>query len=521
MKKPTYLLCAVAMLATAVLRAADMESSFRDPRPENGARVLPATNERSDITYLVRIDTLAEGSMEIPAGKLLSACISRPDGYGVKVMTDEFRAGSRATLPRGKWRVQLFMAVREPTGGTETMREWSEDFNEQYHSRYKTRPDALYPSLFEESGAGAVRVRMFSLRDSLLAGGGDDLKRYADTPVCNYPDTFRDGVERIGIPASAARNFGKERAVCVIDETDPEMSYRKAMDAYSRGTDSLKFKAVPDDFAEWSARCEVLLGGGRHVAQTGILYPIADMQSRFFFTDPLREVKRHRLDELMKTMTTGVRRDFTLVHPEATDRDFMRTDDGEEFRVMVVPGCRTIHTSYLEELAGFITRGGKVLFTGCLPELSADGNTDNRVAQLMRRIMASGSGQLIEWPDRDNLSAFFERHITNPDITVEIVYSTYKMGVPVRDARDETFRDHAYACNYVHKTKEGRDLYFLANPTDCRISAELTFADTRAPQLWDPHTGRITPLRSEIRLGRAVVQLDLEPLRSCFVVFGE
>ena len=34
-------------------------------------------------------------------------------------------------------------------------------------------------------------------------------------------------------------------------------------------------------FNRWAARCETLLRGGRHVADIGVLYPIADLSARY------------------------------------------------------------------------------------------------------------------------------------------------------------------------------------------------------------------------------------------------
>ena len=79
------------------------------------------------------------------------------------------------------------------------------------------------------------------------------------------------------------------------------------------------------------------------------------------------------------------------------------------------------------------------------------------------------------------------------------------------------------AFSYVHKKKEGRDIYFFANSSDDAIN---TFAEVRGrlqPQLWDPSTGDVAQVDhvEHIRKdGRDYTRfpLKLEAINSVFVV---
>jgi len=79
--------------------------------------------------------------------------------------------------------------------------------------------------------------------------------------------------------------------------------------------------------------------------------------------------------------------------------------------------------------------------------------------------------------------------------------------------------------SYVHKNKEGRDIYYFANSSDDKVD---TFAELRGrlkPQLWDPLTGDITFVNQVERVEKNGVSytrfpLKLNPISAVFVVGG-
>ncbi|MBN1420548.1 MAG: hypothetical protein JXP34_17350, partial [Planctomycetes bacterium] len=89
-----------------------------------------------------------------------------------------------------------------------------------------------------------------------------------------------------------------------------------------------------------------------------------------------------------------------------------------------------------------------------------------------------------------------------------------EMGVPPDFEADAELR-------YAHRRAGETDIYFVANPEDRWIGASCTFRVTgKAPELWDPMTGRITkPAIREERDSRTRLPLRLGPTDSVFVVF--
>ena len=73
---------------------------------------------------------------------------------------------------------------------------------------------------------------------------------------------------------------------------------------------------------------------------------------------------------------------------------------------------------------------------------------------------------------------------------------------------------------FVHHTMPGMDVYFVDSRSDQPMETEASFRVTgRAPELFHPDIGAITPASFQIAKGRTTVPLHLEPWETVFVVF--
>ena len=75
--------------------------------------------------------------------------------------------------------------------------------------------------------------------------------------------------------------------------------------------------------------------------------------------------------------------------------------------------------------------------------------------------------------------------------------------------------------DFIHRTADGTEIYFLANRKDQAATLEATFrVSGRQPELWDPVSGQRRDLpRFESKNGCTTVPLEFEPNGSMFVVF--
>ncbi|MBE9583784.1 hypothetical protein IM792_04930 [Mucilaginibacter sp. JRF] len=72
---------------------------------------------------------------------------------------------------------------------------------------------------------------------------------------------------------------------------------------------------------------------------------------------------------------------------------------------------------------------------------------------------------------------------------------------------------------WTHRKTEGADWYFVTAPKGGPFTGTLSFRNTGNIELWDPVTGKVTPLESKVNGDRTSLQLDLPQAGSCFVVF--
>jgi hypothetical protein len=112
----------------------------------------------------------------------------------------------------------------------------------------------------------------------------------------------------------------------------------------------------------------------------------------------------------------------------------------------------------------------------------------------------------------------------NIDLTVRIDnVKVIKEALPERANRPASFRDVNYAFNPIHKVKENIDFFFIGNPTDCNLTAEVSFRSDfkkdASIELWNPHTGTIEKIHTTKTQDRRLsITLPLEPLQSRFFV---
>jgi hypothetical protein len=175
----------------------------------------------------------------------------------------------------------------------------------------------------------------------------------------------------------------------------PELSYRNP-----------RYAAGLPDYNAYLGRLNVLLQApGRHVADIAVLYPIATMQAGYRFDGPISpycggvNVPEADYVYLGELLSTKVCRDFTFLHPEVLDD--RSTVDGnrlklnnkinhEEYRVVILPGHRTIRWSNLKRIKQFYDNGGRVIATGQLPSKSAEFGHDADVASTIREMFPKG-----------------------------------------------------------------------------------------------------------------------------------
>lgn len=250
-----------------------------------------------------------------------------------------------------------------------------------------------------------------------VSSDGDLMKcfKYQDIPGVDEIASYDRARKAYKVVSSSANNWDKG---LVMTETYGAMGegmgvpvmYKDIMNQYAKGINYIVPHAVwynnqtgvgappelswrsaqygPElaNYNEFIGRTSGLLQNGRHVADIGVLYPIDTLQAGFVFDvgNPYTgNVTPEEADymEVGDLLSATLRRDFTFLHPEviaekcSVEGDTFQLNNEvnyENYKVIVLPGSKTISWEALKKVREFYDNGGKVISTTQLPYLSSE-----------------------------------------------------------------------------------------------------------------------------------------------------
>jgi len=301
----------------------------------------------------------------------------------------------------------------------------------------------------------------------------------------------------------------------------PELSHRNPLYA-----DSLKV------FNQFLSRLNYILQKeSRHVSDIAILYPIQSLQGDHFLDGPLGNYKGG-VDipftdyvDVANWLTNNAGKDFTFIHPEVLDEKCSVKDgtlnlqnkiNWEEYRILVIPSCKTISVSNLQKIKDFYEAGGSIVFTTRLPSIAVETGKNEEVVSLIRSIFPNkessqgiiytsnkgGKALFISEPGEKNLRKYLTEICVDFDVD-------YPVNVDIR---------------YIHKVIEGQDVFYFANTGSNSVDLPVTLRGSIKLQSWDPHTGNISDLKTENIINnktganKTTGNLSLKAYQSVFLV---
>ena len=355
-------------------------------------------------------------------------------------------------------------------------RAWTADFNRKFHEKFGSDPVLFYPALWFDIGpeTAAARNALFGFRAELFATGfaktindwcrahriqltghvdqeelvnpvigqaGDLMKafKYQDIPAIDQVFQYGRASRAYKVVSSAANNYDRPRVLteCYggINQMPVANLYKEAMDQFAKGINMMVPHAVwydqnsiiyqPDlspssesygpelaEYNKYIGRLQRMLQGGRHVADIGVLYPIATLQAGSWFgpSKPYEgcvSIPDADYMQIGESLALDVRRDFTFVHPEILDERcsldgatirLNNPVNWESYRVFVIPGSTTINVSNLRKLKAFYDQGGQVIATTRLPDTAAEHGSDSEVRELVTAIFGDQAATSLERP---------------------------------------------------------------------------------------------------------------------------
>ena len=136
------------------------------------------------------------------------------------------------------------------------------------------------------------------------------------------------------------------------------------------------------------------------------------------------------------------------------------------------------------------------------------GNLFERVPSACRRNAKGGKAWFLPSPGVAALKAVLTEALPDGDVVVE----------QNRALRGGNF-------SYIHKVRDGKAIYFFANSSDTEVDTWVALRGEVAPEIWNPHDGKIGPAEVEHVVGKegpvTRVHVKLAPVRSLFLVTGD
>ena len=380
-------------------------------------------------------------------------------------------------------------------------------------------------------------------------------------------------------PVVAAEIYGNYTS----EETDSLMLYRIAMEAMARGVNFLiphgmwltpgkmrirplimhENKALAPAFPQyttWAGRSISLLQGGCRVADIALYFPIESLESWSDFLrkkelGPGKDVPTGTdYNKISDLLTNQVRRDFTFVQHDnlVTEQYSVKKGTltlhaqitGQQYRLIILPSMQVISLPALKKIYDYYQSGGKIIATGEIPAKSAEFGKDNEVLTLMKQmfgfdvaanqpksnfIQTNQNGGCIHYirkVNTENLRSSIDALITEPDVRIARVESLEKPDTDILPGVDKYRNlptEELGVFSYLHKQKDGRQIYLFANSTNTRVNTTVCLKGKLSLEKWDSHTGVITSWPASWSIdphGNTVttINLELNPVKSTFAV---
>jgi hypothetical protein len=452
-------------------------------------------------------------------------------------------------------------------------RSWSPRIADRFRAKTGLDPATYYPALWEDIGPDttAARVAFFGARADALADGfprivtqwaarhgllasghtpgqyelqptdmnGDPFKFYRAQPVPMIDVIFRYGFGRDGYKLTTSAADAMDKPVVAAEQfttCGTRTGYKRAMDSFARGVNYLitcgrSDIGGPRQFAEWAGRSAMLLTGGRRVADIAVLYPIASLQAYYRFEAPdNREGPMGRYapasaDYLaVGDMLTGtLHRDFTFLHPDDFAGPKLRVEgdrlvlanrvNWQRYRVLILPGAEVWPVATLRKVAAFVAAGGQVIATTQLPSHAAEFGKDEELRALLVQIFRPGANArggravFVAHPDPASLRQALGQMAPDADLAFEDEPAPHSGGGELA---------------YIHKVKDGKQIYFLANSSDDRVASQVRLRGRLRISQWNPYTGATSPVSVSVtvRAGQSYtkVPVTIDAASSTFLI---
>jgi alpha-L-rhamnosidase len=410
---------------------------------------------------------------------------------------------------------------------------------------------------------------------------GDLMKTFEHQAIPTVDDIWWWGRSNVSYKIVTSSGFNWDKPM-VAAETyaayrvlDEKIAFSVAMDQFAMGVNFQIPARTPQpkrpELNDYVGRLSYLLQHGRHVADIAVLYPAPSLLAAYHnaggvdfpraSTEPAPQITETAYareggpvfgvdyEALGESLFRGLRVDYTYLHPDVlTARSTIANgkivlnnqENREEFSVLFLPAGDTISVAAAARIQEFYEKGGKIIATGQLPTRSAEFGKDAEVRRIVYDVFGVGPDEplkadLRRAQDRQNFYVFWYYTRKNesggqamflPNTQPWLVDYALRQVLPTRDVdiqqpivMPKVGPDYDGALTYIHKIKDGRDIYFFANSTANPIDTKVILRGPKTLRIWNPHTGA-SAQPAEVSPGNTTtaVRLVLPPTTSLFLI---
>lgn len=267
-------------------------------------------------------------------------------------------------------------------------------------------------------------------------------------------------------------------------------------------------------YADYASRLSLMLTGGHHVC------PVAQL----YLGNSFHAGKSIRPEDLTTALQDALY-DCDWMPYDVLEND--TTIDGgtlrlrhEQYRVLIVPAAEVVPYATLEKSKAFFDAGGVVIGYGILPAKSATLRKNaNDIAKLRNAVWgdAPKTGVKACRTSASGGKSYFLPERPTPEQMQQVL-----VDAAIHPALEIVRGDTDHWFHVLHRVKDGRDVFFVANqkhdgptkPFRFRVHAQ------GSPEVWDAIRGEINSVAFQ-RVDDHAVEFDitLEPLESVLIVF--
>lgn len=315
-------------------------------------------------------------------------------------------------------------------------------------------------------------------------------------------------VETMFYPATRPDEGGPVAAAAAMPAQTGTSAANPAMPRRPRGGPSelMRDPAYPA-LMDYTRRISYVLSMGRPAASVALYIPSSSMWLNDRDSDTAFVATEQMLSERQI--------DFDIINQDALATDLtavpggLRSMSGNVYRAVIIPSAEVLTATELARLQDFGKGGGKVLFLGRPPALIS-GKTilDARSATPQDFAFATVE-TTAQLPPTPTPPAQPPAAPPAPQVVPAAIETALSQVVPSRDVQLDSPDP---AVKVLTRVLRDSNVYFFFNESGQAVSRKVTLKVTgRETAVWNPETGKVTPLVAKPGKGDITIPLDLQP----------